>query len=142
MLLGLGCLGIGFLMLAHGLVTPGIGGRPGNLWVGRLPVLAIAAFAVCLAAAAWPQRPPATWAGRWPAGTLAAGGLGLTAVLVAISLWPAAGLGSRPVPGEAGIRLALVLGAAPVLVALGGCTGAAGGWGSTACSWPLWSPAC
>jgi hypothetical protein len=97
-LLGLGCLGIGFLMLAQGLVTPGIGGRPGNLWVGRLPVLAIAAFAVCLAA----------------------GGLGLTAVLVAISLWPAAGLGSRPVPGEAGIRLALVLGAALVLVALGG----------------------
>jgi hypothetical protein len=54
-LLGLGCLGVGFLMLAHGLVTPGIGGRPGNLWVGRLPVLAIAAFAVCLAAAAWPR---------------------------------------------------------------------------------------
>ena len=26
-LLGLGCLGIGFLMLTHGLVTPGIGGR-------------------------------------------------------------------------------------------------------------------
>ena len=90
-LLGLGCLGIGFLMLTHGLVTPGIGGRPGNLWVGRLPVLAIAAFAVCL-----------------------------TAVLVAISLWPAAGLGRRPVPGEAGIRLALVLGAALALVALGG----------------------
>jgi adenylate cyclase len=119
-LLGLGCLGIGFLMLAHGLVTPGIGGRPGNLWVGRLPVLAIAAFAVCLAAAAWPQRPPATWAGRWPAGTLAASGLGLTLAVVAISLWPAAGLGSRPVPGEAGIRLALVLGVALVLVALGG----------------------
>ena len=56
-LLGIGCLGIGFLMLAHGLVTPGIGGRPGNLWVGRLPALAIAAFAVCLAAG----RP-----GRWP----------------------------------------------------------------------------
>jgi HD-GYP domain-containing protein (c-di-GMP phosphodiesterase class II) len=119
-LLGLGCLGIGFLMLTHGLVTPGIAGRPGNLWVGRLPVLAIAAFAVCLAAAAWPQRPPASWAGRWPAGTLAASGLGLTAVLVAISLRPAAGLGSRPVPGEPGIRLALLLGAALVLVVLGG----------------------
>ncbi|HEV2871717.1 MAG TPA: HD-GYP domain-containing protein [Actinomycetota bacterium] len=85
-MLGLGCLGIGFLMLTHGLVTPGIAGRPGNLWVGRLPVLAIAAFAVCLAAAAWPQRSPASWA----------------------------------VPGESGIRLALLLGAALVLVALGG----------------------
>ena len=52
---GIGCLWIGFLMLTHGLVTPGIAGRPGNLWVGRLPVLAIAAFAVCLAAAAWPR---------------------------------------------------------------------------------------
>jgi hypothetical protein len=36
-LLALGCLVVGFLMLAHGLVTPGIGGRPANLWVERLP---------------------------------------------------------------------------------------------------------
>jgi HD-GYP domain-containing protein (c-di-GMP phosphodiesterase class II) len=50
-LLALGCLAVGFLMLGHGLVTPGIGGRPGNQWVGRLPVLAITAFAACLSAA-------------------------------------------------------------------------------------------
>ena len=118
-LLALGCLGVGFLMLTHGLVTPGIGGRPVNPWVGRLPVLAIASFAGCLAAAAWPQRPPATWAGRWPSGTLAAGGLALTLALLAISLWPAAGTVGRPLPGEAGVRLALVLGAAMVLLALG-----------------------
>jgi HD-GYP domain-containing protein (c-di-GMP phosphodiesterase class II) len=118
-LLALGCLGVGFLMLTHGLVTPGIGGRPVNLWVGRLPVLAIATFAVCLTAAAWPERPPATWAGRWPSGTLAASGLALTLVLLAIALWPAAGAGRRPLPGEAGVRLALVLGAALVLVAVG-----------------------
>jgi hypothetical protein len=118
-LLALGCLGLGFLMLAHGLVTPGIGGRPVNLWVGRLPVLAIATFAACLAAAAWPQRPPATWAGRRPAGTLAAGGLTLTLVLVAVSLWPATGPAGRPVDGEEAVRLALVLGAALVLVAVG-----------------------
>ena len=65
-LLALGCLGVGFLMLGHGLMTPGIGGRPPNLWVGRLPVLAITTFTVCLCAAAWPQRPLAAWAGRWP----------------------------------------------------------------------------
>jgi HD-GYP domain-containing protein (c-di-GMP phosphodiesterase class II) len=118
-MLALGCLAVGFLMLAHGLVTPGIGGRPGNLWVGRLPVLAITAFALCLVAAAWPQRPPASWAGRRPAGALAVGGLTLTATLVAVALWPAAGPGGRPLPGEAGIRLALVLGAALALVALG-----------------------
>jgi hypothetical protein len=29
-LLALGCLAVGFLMLGHGLVTPVIGGRPGN----------------------------------------------------------------------------------------------------------------
>jgi hypothetical protein len=82
-------------------------------------VLAIATFAVCLTAAAWPERPPATWAGRWPAGTLAASGLALTLALLAISLWPAAGAGRRPLPGEAGVRLALVLGAALVLVTVG-----------------------
>jgi HD-GYP domain-containing protein (c-di-GMP phosphodiesterase class II) len=118
-LLALGCLGVGFLMLGHGLVTPGIGERPGNLWIGRLPVLAIASFAACLAAAAWPARPPASWAGRRPAATLATVGLALTAALTAVALWPAAGLGRRPLPGEDGIRLALVLGAALVLVAVG-----------------------
>jgi len=118
-LLALGCLAVGGLMLGHGLLTPGIGGRPANLWVGRLPVLAITAFAGCLCAAAWPQRPPAAWAGRWPRGTLAAGGAALALALVGVSLWPAAGVGGRPVPGEAPIRLALVLAAAIVLVAVG-----------------------
>ena len=55
-LLALGCLTVGFLMLGHGLLTPGIAGRPPNLWVGRLPVLAIAGFAACLCAAAWPRQ--------------------------------------------------------------------------------------
>jgi hypothetical protein len=39
--------------------------------------------------------------------------------LLAVSLWPTAGVGARPVPGEADIRLALVIGAAVALVALG-----------------------
>ena len=137
-LLALGCLGVGFLMLTHGLVTPGIGGRPVNLWVGRLPVLAIATFAVCLAAAAWPGRPPATWAGRWPAGTLAASGLALTLVLLAISLWPAA--------GPCRVRPASALGwcwARPWCWSPSArCTGGAGGSGSTACSWRWWWRAC
>lgn len=118
-LLALGCLGVGFLMLGHGLMTPGIGGRPPNLWVGRLPVLAITTFTVCLCAAAWPQRPLAAWAGRWPRATLAGGGVALGFALLAVSLWPTAGVGARPVPGEADIRLALVIGAAVALVALG-----------------------
>jgi hypothetical protein len=116
-LLALGCLAVGFLMLGHGLTTPGIGGRPVNLWVGRLPVLAITAFAACLSAAAWPQASTA-WAARWPRGTLAAGGGALALVVAAVSLWPAAGIGGRPLPGEAGVRLALILGAAVVLFAV------------------------
>jgi HD-GYP domain-containing protein (c-di-GMP phosphodiesterase class II) len=118
-LLALGCLGVGFFMLGHGLTTPGIAGRPVNLWIGRFPVLAIASFASCLFAAAWPQRPPATWAGRWPRGMLAASGLTLGLVLVTVSLWPAAGIGGVPLPGEAGVRMGLILGAGLVLVAVG-----------------------
>ena len=116
-LLALGCLAVGFLMLGHGLVTPGIGGRPGNQWVGRLPVLAITAFAACLSAAAWPRSSMA-WAARWPRGTLAAGGAVLALAVAAVLLWPAAGVGGRPLPGEARVRLALVLGASVVLVAV------------------------
>ena len=118
-LLALGCLAVGFLMLGHGLTTPGIWGRPPNLWVGRLPVLAIAAFAACLCAAAWPRRRPADLAGRWPRAVLAVGGAALAVVPLAALLWPTAGAGARPLPGEASIRLALVAGSAVVLVAVG-----------------------
>jgi HD-GYP domain-containing protein (c-di-GMP phosphodiesterase class II) len=118
-LLALGCLMVGVLMLGHGLTTPGIAGRPGNLWVGRLPVMAIVGFTACLGGAAWPRRPPAAWAGRWPRATLAAVGAALAIVLGVILLWPTAGIGGRPLPAEAGIRLTLVLTAALVLVALG-----------------------
>jgi HD-GYP domain-containing protein (c-di-GMP phosphodiesterase class II) len=118
-LLALGCLAVGFLMLGHGLATPGIGGRPPNLWVGRLPVLAIAGFAACLCAAAWPRRRPAVWAGRWPRGTLAIGAALLGLVPGAAVVWPAAGGSLRPLPGEASVRLALIVLAAVVLLAVG-----------------------
>ena len=83
-LLALGCLAVGFLLLGHGLTTPGVRGRPPNLWVARLPVLAIAAFAACLCAAAGPAggrcgpwyrwrrgggRPPAPAPARCPGKT-------------------------------------------------------------------------
>jgi HD-GYP domain-containing protein (c-di-GMP phosphodiesterase class II) len=118
-LLALGCLAVGFLMLGHGLMTPGIGRRPPNLWVARLPVLAIAGFAAGLCAAAWPQQWPAVWAGRWPRGTLAAGAAVLGLVPAVAVVWPAAGGGLRPLPGEASIRLGLVVAAGIVLVAVG-----------------------
>lgn len=47
--LALGAVAVTVFMLAHGLVTPGIFGRPANLWVARFPVLAVASFAAGLA---------------------------------------------------------------------------------------------
>jgi hypothetical protein len=55
--LGLGCIAVGTFMLGHGLTTPGVLGRPVNLWVGRLPYAAMVSLALALAAAG---RPP-TW---------------------------------------------------------------------------------
>ena len=46
--LGLGCTAVGVFMLGHGLLTPGVFGQPTNRWVGRLPYLAMASFALCL----------------------------------------------------------------------------------------------
>jgi HD-GYP domain-containing protein (c-di-GMP phosphodiesterase class II) len=50
-LLACGCVAVGVLLLGHGLTTPGVWSRPFNPWVGRFPVLAMAAFAACLGAA-------------------------------------------------------------------------------------------
>jgi putative nucleotidyltransferase with HDIG domain len=46
-LLAIGCLLCGTLMLVHGLVTPGVRHTRYGLWVGRAPLLAVLAFAVC-----------------------------------------------------------------------------------------------
>lgn len=48
--LGIGCVVVGVAMLGHGLTTPGVFGQPDNVWVSRLPYLAMCSFAVCLAA--------------------------------------------------------------------------------------------
>jgi putative nucleotidyltransferase with HDIG domain len=50
-LLAAGCLAVGVLMLVHGVVTPGVWGRPRNAWVGRAPYIAILLFGACLALA-------------------------------------------------------------------------------------------
>ncbi|MET0727658.1 MAG: HD-GYP domain-containing protein [Acidimicrobiales bacterium] len=46
--LACGSAGLGIFMLGHGLTTPGVLGQPSNAWVGRLPHLAVAVFAVGL----------------------------------------------------------------------------------------------
>src|SRR6266550_9194507 len=100
-MLALGCLGVGFLMLAHGLTTPGIWNRPFNWWVARYPLLALTVFAVCLAAAVFPGSSPlARWVERHARAVIAAScGLLALAVLPTL-LWPTAGIGSHLLPGE------------------------------------------
>jgi uncharacterized protein len=52
-LVACGCLFVGVMMLGHGLTTPGVFGRPLNMWVARFPVLALAGFAGPLVVAGW-----------------------------------------------------------------------------------------
>jgi putative nucleotidyltransferase with HDIG domain len=57
-LVALGCLSVGLIMLAHGLVTPGVAGVQNNEWVSRLPNFAIAAFAISQLAAVMKSNSP------------------------------------------------------------------------------------
>jgi putative nucleotidyltransferase with HDIG domain len=99
--LALGCLAVGTAMLAHGLTTPGVAGMPVNLWVARLPHLAIAGFAVGLAAALIrPGLAPVRFVGAHPwASILVPGGV-MVACVAAIYVSPTSGLGSRALPAE------------------------------------------
>src|SRR5579859_222334 len=42
--LAFGCICIGFFMLIHGVMTPGVLGNKPNMWVDRAPYLAITLF--------------------------------------------------------------------------------------------------
>ena len=66
--LALGCSLVGVFMLGHGLSTPGaMHHHPSNLWVGRLPYMAITAFAVCLLIAGRrPDRGLNSWVANHP----------------------------------------------------------------------------
>src|SRR5919106_2732882 len=65
--LALGCVAVDVGMLGHGLTTPGVAGTEMNLWVVRLPIIAIAAFAGCQAAAVLrPRRAVARFAAAHP----------------------------------------------------------------------------
>jgi HD-GYP domain-containing protein (c-di-GMP phosphodiesterase class II) len=107
-LLSLGCLSVGVLMVGHGLTTPGILGRPFNMWVARFPVLAMTLFALCLAGVLAGER---SWLhrllGRYPRAALL-GGLaalaGGTAVIVARP-----DLLADPLPGESMLATGVVV---------------------------------
>jgi HD-GYP domain-containing protein (c-di-GMP phosphodiesterase class II) len=99
-LLALACVSVGFLMLAHGLATPGMLGRPMNMWVARLPTLALGGFAFFLGIAAWPDGPVARAVGRAPRATLVVPVVGFGLFAVAIAADPTILGGTSPFPAE------------------------------------------
>jgi HD-GYP domain-containing protein (c-di-GMP phosphodiesterase class II) len=117
--LSVGCLSVGSLMLAHGLLTPGVLDRPMNLWVGRAPYLALTLFAAGLALASRPRNAPTSrLASRYPKLVVGTVGLAL-AVLVAIVVSdPTRFSGSAAVPHENTLRWILAVGDAVTLALL------------------------
>ncbi len=118
-LLALGCVSVGFLMLAHGLTTPGMLGQPMNLWVGRLGSLALIGFAVCLAAAAWDDGPVARRGARAPRLALVTPIVGMALASLVIVIDPTALSGTRPVPGEDLVRSLILLASSLSLLVTG-----------------------
>jgi HD-GYP domain-containing protein (c-di-GMP phosphodiesterase class II) len=118
-LIALACVAVGFMMLGHGLTTPGIFNRPMNLWVARLPVLALATFAGCLAAAARPEGVISRLVARSPLVALGFPAVSVALASAAIAIDPSVLSGSAPVPGEEQIRTALLVGSAILLLVVG-----------------------
>jgi HD-GYP domain-containing protein (c-di-GMP phosphodiesterase class II) len=119
-LVALGCLAVGFFMLAHGLTTPGIAGRPVNTWIGRFPVLAIFAFAACLSGALVREdhrlvRPIV----RRPRAVLTFAALSLALLATVVSVRPTAAAGSGPLAYELGGRQILLALSVVALVVVG-----------------------
>jgi HD-GYP domain-containing protein (c-di-GMP phosphodiesterase class II) len=118
--LAMGCVCIGFLMLGHGLTTPGIWGRPVNLWVARFPVLAVSGFALCLAGATVGEdRLVKRLVARAPLAWLAVVTAGLAVFTLIIVIRPEAVFGARPFAGEATVTHALTLAAGVSLLVTG-----------------------
>lgn len=119
-LLALACVSVGTLMLAHGLTTPGVGDRPLNMWVARLPVLAITGFAVAMLAATGSERGSVKrFVARYPRATLVAASSALAGFAALVSADPTLLWGSAPFSGEETVATALALGSGLALLVLG-----------------------
>lgn len=95
--LGVGCVAVGTFMLGHGLVTPGVFGRPDNAWVGRFPYLAMLTLAVCLNAAGKPPSwRPNRYVQRHPVGALFVPTLVTAGLVAAVVAQPTSLAGARP----------------------------------------------
>jgi HD-GYP domain-containing protein (c-di-GMP phosphodiesterase class II) len=118
-LIALGCVAVGFMMLGHGLTTPGIFGRPPNLWVARLPVLSLATFAGCLAAAARPEGAVSRLVAGSPRVALGFPMASIALASAAVAIDPTVLSGTTPVPGEGQVRTALLVASAVTLLIVG-----------------------
>ena len=98
--LALACVAVGVNMLGHGLTTPGVFHGP-NEWVGRLPHLAMALFAVALLLAG---RPPTSRlnkiVARAPMAAVAIPSVVMVAFAATIVADPLALAGGRELPWE------------------------------------------
>src|SRR4051812_25840079 len=109
--LAAGCMSVGLLMLAHGLLTPGVLGRPMNQWGGRTPYLALTLFAIALTLAARPRNAiTSRLAVARPTCLLGTFAALLTALSSVIVLDPTAMGGAAPVSHESVIRWMLTVG--------------------------------
>jgi hypothetical protein len=104
LLLALGCLGVGCLLLAHGLTTPGMIGQPLNMWVARLPTLAIVVFAACLGGALRAKSIVGRIVERAPVWSLVVPGALIASFSAWVTIDPLALGGIGPLPGEEQVR--------------------------------------
>jgi hypothetical protein len=106
--LAVGCLSVGALMLGHGLTTPGVYDRPMNLWVARLPYLAITVFAACVALAGRRRNARTSrLALRRPGTVLVASTVALVGLVVYVVDDPTRLSGTMPIDHEDAIKWAL-----------------------------------
>jgi len=99
--LATGCVTLGLFFFCHGLVTPGVSGRPGNLWVARTPYFAITSFAVALVIASRPRSAAASQlAARHPWAVLGTAMGVVSAFTALIVARPTRFHGRTPIPNE------------------------------------------
>jgi HD-GYP domain-containing protein (c-di-GMP phosphodiesterase class II) len=100
--LALGCSFVGLFMVGHGLSTPGALHHHGfNTWVGRLPYLAMAGFAVCLLIAGRRQDQGLNrWVGNHPVLAVTVPLVPATAFVAAVVADSSRFHGAAPVPHE------------------------------------------
>jgi len=116
-LLAAGCIGVGVLLLGHGLTTPFVLGQPLNRWVNRLPYLALGWFTLCLSLASTSRtRRLIAPLGRRPVRTFVAVVAVLGSLTALVSLDPTALGGSGDVQHEPFVKNVITYGCTALLL--------------------------